>query len=56
MQDDGSELDNRPPVPLVKIANELGFHPSTFRKTVMRRNFVPFQLKQGPRSHTEAAN
>jgi hypothetical protein len=46
MQDDGREPDGRPPVPLAKIANEVGYSPNTFRRVAQRRNFVPFQLRQ----------
>ena len=37
---------NNRPVSLKQLAEELGFHTSSIRKTVVRRGFTPFRLSE----------
>lgn len=44
---DKSNNDLDRPVSLKQLADELGFHSSSIRKTVIRRGFTPFRLSEG---------
>ncbi|MGA7979063.1 MAG: GIY-YIG nuclease family protein [Chromatiaceae bacterium] len=46
MTDEKETSDDRPRR-LVDLAAELGYSPSSFRKTVRRRGFEPFKLQKG---------
>ena len=45
MTETPDDTNNRP-VSLKQLAEELGFHTSSVRKTVVRRGFIPFRLSE----------
>ncbi len=46
MMTETSDNTKNRPVSLKQLAEELGFHTSSVRKTVVRRGFVPFRLSE----------